>query len=568
MRRSQFLKAGAGLFCLGLTSERSLASLGGTARARLKSSATQSLPYPASDYRETVLGRAGGTIRASVAIDTGSLDPHAISATNCEWIGRILFDNLVYLDEHGNATPWLATSWTISPDGKTYRFFLRDDVTFSDGAKFNAEAVLVNLAHMRDPATKSPLAASYIQPYASGRALDEYIVELMLHAPYSPFLNVLAQSFLGLESPKAILDRPKTLGGHPVGSGPFVLESYLPQKGMSFIKRRDYHWAPPLIGHQGPAYLDRMEFEFVPDASVRYFSLASGEYDFTIDAPPQAARAIAADSTLELTSRVRMGCPNRGIAFNVDKFPFDDVNIRRAAALSIDREGIADVVGFGLYRPIANFLAENTPFYDPSFADQLNFNPALANAILDQAGWSARDTDGIRLKDGQRLAATAIVTQSYTSIPMIVEMQADLKKIGFALQLEQIPLSELLQQRNSGQYQAMTAGVWHTNTPDALYINYHSSQIPSHLHGGQNVSRLTDAALDMLLEQARETNDPVLKKTLYAQAQARLVALVPAVPLYDNQSVIAYQSRLQGVVYDTSHETPLFQTVWLESMAA
>ncbi|WP_210332601.1 ABC transporter substrate-binding protein [Methylosinus sp. H3A] len=504
-----------------------------------------------------------------MASDTGSLDLHAISAANAQWLGRILYDNLVYLNETGQPTPWLAKSWTISPDGKTYTFYLRDDVTFSDGAKFNAEAVAINLDHMRDPATKSPLAGGYIAPYDTGRIVSEYVFEAKLREPYTPFLSVLAQSWLAMESPKAIKERPKTLGEAPVGSGPFVLESYAKQRGMVLVKRPDYQWSPPLMGHQGPAYLDRIEIEFVSDAAIRYYSLASGEYDFSIDLPPQSATAVRAAPNLVLENRVRMGCPSRAIAFNTKQFPFDDVRLRKATAHAIDREGIVHIAGFGEYKPIANFLAENTPYFDPSFEKGLRYDPGEANRLFDEAGWTGRDAEGYRTRNGQRLQADLVVSQTLgtSSSPLVTEIQADLKKVGFNLRLVQVPAAVMTQRRATGNYQAITAGVWHTNTPDALYINYHSSQIPNQNRGGQNTARLDDPALDDLLSSARHASDPENLKSLYSQAQARLIDLAPGVPVYDFYSMVGYHRRVQGVIFDTSHETPIFETIWLRQPA-
>jgi peptide/nickel transport system substrate-binding protein len=521
------------------------------------------------DYRAPA-GRAtpGGTLRVSVALDTGSLDPHALSHTNVEWIGRILFDNLVYLDPAGRATPWLAKSWTISSDGLVYTFQLRNDVTFSDGSQFDAQAVLLNLEHMRDPATKSPLAGTYIRPYARGWVVDQFTFEATLHEPYTPFLNVLAQSWLAMESPRALRKPVAELLYHPVGSGPFILESYVPQRGMRFVRRPDYNWAPDLIGHRGPAYLDRLEFEFVPDASVRYFALAAGEYDMTVDAPPQAAARMQADPALRLTSRIRMGCPNRGLSFNVTQPPFDDVAVRRAAALAIDRNAIARIAGFGLYAPNGNFLSRATPYYDPTWAGRLDFDPAAANRLLDGAGWTGRDANRTRTRNGQPLSAGVMTSQLGASLLVMTQIQADLREVGFDLRLEVLPTGQLVQQRNGGQYQAVSGGVWHTNTPDALFINYHGSQIPSLQRSGQNVSRLSDMVLDDVLSRARQTSDPALLRTLYSQAQQRLIELLPSVPLYENQSLVAYRANVRGIVYDTSHETPHFIAVSLAQAPA
>lgn len=521
--------------------------------------------YAASSYYEQKLGHSGGTLRVSVAADTGSLDIHAISDTNIEWLGPLIYDNLVYLDNQGQVTPWLARSWTISPDGKTYTFHLRDDVTFSDGTKFNAQAVLVNLEHMRAPATKSMLAAAYIAPYASGRVVDDYTFEATLSQPYTPFLNVLAQKWLAMESPRAIEENPKKIAEAPVGSGPFIVESYTRQQGIRLVRRKDYHWAPDFLRHTGPAYVDRIDIDFVPEAMVRYTSLVSGQYDLTIDAPAQDAAAIRANPDLVFEARIRQGNPYRGLTFNTSKPPFDDARVRKAVALGINRDGIAHIVGFGEYAPKADFLAVNTRYYDPTWRTTLHYDSDAANRLLDQAGWTGRDAAGYRTRQGQRLSAEVLIYQSpVVSTAGIVAIQADVKRIGVELKLVTLPVAQLLQRRNANDYQAVGGGYWHTNTPDALYIVYDSHEIISPRRVGQNLSRLADPKLDDTLERARRSTDPVELQRLYSSAQQQLTELVPAVPLYDNYSLIAYHRNVKGVVFDTSHNTPFFTSVWLD----
>jgi peptide/nickel transport system substrate-binding protein len=519
--------------------------------------------YPTGDYVQQAPGKPGGTLHVSTTIDTANLDPHGVSASYMEWFGRMVFDNLVYLDAGGEPQPWLAKSWTISSDGQTYLFHLRDDVTFSDGARFDAEALRLNLEHMRDPATRSPLAARYIVPYRDGTVVDEFTFEAHLSQPYSPFLNVLAQSWLAILSPKQIRENPRSALTAPIGSGPFVLESYTRQQGLRLVRRPDYHWAPPYLHHDGPAYLDRVDVDIIPEALIRYSGLASGQFDFTLEAPPQNAGAIRADPQLVLDRRIRQGNPFRGLAFNTEKAPFDDERVRRAIALAIDREGIVQVVGFGEYHPKADFLAATTRYYDPSFRHALDYDPATANRLLDEAGWTSRDSDGFRTKGGVRLGAELLSTTIFTPSPVIVALQSDLKKVGFDLRLVLLPQTELTDRRTAGSYQAIAAGVWHTNTPDALYIVYASDEISSPRHVGQNSSRLHDAALDDLLGRARRSNDPVLLRHLYFEAQRRLTELVPSVPLYENYSFVAYRKRVHGVLYDTSHNTPIFTAAWL-----
>lgn len=524
-------------------------------------------PLSTGDYRESGRGRPGGTIRISAAADTGTLDLHSISHTNAQWLGRLMFDNLVYLDDRGHPTPWLAESWDISSDGRTYTFRLRRGVTFSDGAPFDAEAVRINLEHMRDPATKSPLAAAYIAPYVDGRVVDRYTFEARLSAPYAPFLNVLAQSWLAMMSPRAIRENPKGLASKPVGSGPFVVESYRRQQGIRLVRRRDYAWAPAFLAHRGPALADRIEVSFVPEGLIRYASLASGQFDLTIDAPPQNAAAIRADPGLVLDNRVRTGIASRAISFNVARPPFDDLRVRQALAFATGRDGIARSNGFGEFRAKTDFLASNTADYDSSAAGLLRHDPGRANRLLEAAGWTGRAADGIRVRRGRRLGAQVLVTEGAALSPVIVAFQADARRIGFDLEIVQLTAPMLTKRRLAGDYQALGGGVWHTNTPDALYINFSSREIASKQRIGQNVSRLRDAELDRLLAAARGSGNPAERERLYGEAQRRLVWLAPAVPLHENHTITARRRALKGVLFDTSHNTPVLTAAWLDERA-
>ncbi|NER66185.1 ABC transporter substrate-binding protein [Pseudomonas sp. MAFF212427] len=527
-----------------------------------------SVSYAAEDFREASPGKPGGTLRVTTALDTTTLDVHSISHGNVQWLGRILFDCLLYQDEQGNISPWLAKSWEISPDGLTYTFHLRDDVTFSDGEKFNARAVQVNLEHMRDPATKSPLAAAYIAPYVEGRIVDEYTFEARLREPYSPFLDVLAQSWLSMLSPRQILQAPKSIAEHPIGTGPFVLESYTREQSLTFVKRKGYHWAPAVTRHSGEAYLDRIELSIIPEPMIRFSALESGQSDFTVDAPAQNAKAIRANPDLRMHSRIRKANPFRSMVFNVERFPFQDVQVRRAVAKAIDREGLTWITGFGEYQAKDDFLAANTRYYDPAFKDVLGYDPAEANRLLDEAGWGQRDADGYRVKDGQRLAAR-LVTYETGAYPgsVGVAIQADLKKIGFELTIELMPLAQFTQYRYSSNFQLLAGGYWHTNTPDGLYILYHSNAISTPKLIGQNAGRFRDDLLDAALSAARRSTDPVELAALYRTAQQRLVETVPAIPVFEAHVVVAYRKAVKGVIFDTSHNTPFFTSVWLDPEA-
>lgn len=553
-----------GALLLGACSPPPPGQTAGTLKGEAVSEVNGIMRYPASDFVEQREGMRGGTLRVSAASDSGSFDIHALSHGNMQWLGRILFDCLVYQAEDGTLTPWLAKSWEISADGLTYTFHLRDDVRFSDGERFNAEAVRVNLEHMRDPATKSPLAAAYIAPFLTGRVVDEFTFEATLRTPYAPFLDVLSQAWLGMISPKQIREAPRTIATRPIGSGPFVLDSYVRDQGATFSRREDYHWAPAAINHQGAAYLQRIELSYVPEAMIRYTSLEANDSDMALDAPPQNAAAIRANPDLTLRSRIRKGNPARSITFNVERVPFDDVRVRQAVAKAIDRDGLAWISGFGEFLAKGDFLAVNTPGYDPIARDALAFDPVHANHLLDAAGWTGRDAEGYRTRAGQRLQAT-LLTYDNPAFPanVSVAVQADLRKIGFDMVIEVLPLTRVMELRYAGRFDAIGGGYWHTNTADGLFILYHSQAIPSARMIGQNVGHFRDALLDQYLGQARQSTDPQQRRTLYRQAQQRLGETVPAVPSVESQMLLAYRKAVGGVLFDGSHNVPLFTSVWL-----
>ncbi|WP_345752777.1 ABC transporter substrate-binding protein [Microbacterium rhizophilus] len=504
---------------------------------------------------------AGGTLRLSSSQDPACLDGHQVSSAALQLLGRLYYDNLVSLDATGTPTPWLAESWDISEDGRQYTFHLKDGVTFSDGAKLDAAAVVANFDHMADPATKSPLAAAYIDPIESTEIVDDLTLKVNLEYAYSPFLYVLAQGWLGLDSPKQIAEDPDGICLAPVGTGPFVVEEYTPGEGLTLTKREDYAWSADYLNHEGAAYLDRIEISFVAEPAVRFSSLTSGEFDATDNIAPQNAAAVKADPAITYNNISRIGNPQR-ITLNTARPPFDDLKVRQALALGIDTEGIAAAVGFGEYEPRHAFLSPTTQYYDAAAEEDWTYDPEAAAELLDEAGWDETDAEGYRVKDGTRLTAEFPVTETAAPGSLNDLIQSELKKLGVELKLIQLPTAEATERRRNGQYDIGT-GVWHTNTPDALYVVYASGEITSKQRIGQNTARIADPTLDETLLKARQTTDPAELEELYTSAQEQLAELVPAIPLYDFYTPWAVRENVHGVLADSSHGVPLFTLAWL-----
>ncbi|MCF6471521.1 ABC transporter substrate-binding protein [Nonomuraea sp. MG754425] len=510
----------------------------------------------------TTTPKSGGTlVLGENGQEPPCLDPHGNSSSDGPVSTVPVADSLVWFDADGTIQPWLADSWDISDDGLTYTFTLRQGVTFHDGAAWNAEALKVNFEHMRDPATKSPLAAAYIAPYKDAQVVDEHTLKVTLSSPYRPFLDILAQGYLGMISPKQIKESPQSICRHPIGSGPFVFDTWAKGQSITYHRNPDYNWGPKGARHTGPAYLEKLEIRFLTEDATRYNALASGEVhaiDFT---PPQNVEDVKANPDLGFLSAIRPGHP---MAFwlNTSRPPFDDVKVRRALLAAVDRASIIEGVSFGQYQVAQGFVTSATPGYARGLEGAITHDPAQADRLLDEAGWNTKDKDGIRLKDGRRLTAYFPIAANFPAqrMQIAVQTQAAARKIGLDIQLQTPPEQELTDRTVKGDYD-LSSGLWATNTADVLWIQYSSKNITTPERRGQNAARLKDAALDDLLEQARRATDPT---ELYNRAQARLLELVPAIPFYDDPRPVAYHRKVRDLAFTPAYPSPYFYDTWLD----
>jgi peptide/nickel transport system substrate-binding protein len=506
----------------------------------------------------------GGVLHIAMSADPLCLDPHQISSDVEQLLGNVQFDNLTFLGKNGLPEPWLATSWKITNGGETYTFQLKKGVTFSDGTAFNAAAVVANFKQMLNPATRSPLAGPYIEPYKSSKILGPYTLQVNLSYAYSPFLYVLAQGWLGMESPKALADdTPAQLCAHPVGSGPFVMTNYTKNVGVTYVRRAGYNWGPPELGQSGAAHLAGIDVSWIGQDPVRYDGLVSGQYQLTQYVPPEDAAALKANKNFIYEDIDRDGWPLT-FDFNTSRAPLNNVDVRKAIIEGVNVSDIVATAAFGQSAVATSYLDPVTKYYDP--ASKLpGYNLAAAIKLLDAAGWSKFDSAGYRENSsGKELDLTVPIDNATTVSPVYDLLQAQLKaNLGINLILKVEPFAEYQTDRYDGNFDLLS-GVWHTNTPDVLYIKYDSTQIPGPTHLGQNTAHLDDPTLDAILQEARETTNPAQLTKLYAEAQVRLDTVdYPGLPIYQNSVLWAFNKQLHDVYVNTSHGTPFLTYAWL-----
>lgn len=506
---------------------------------------------------------AGGTLRVGENGDEPPLlDPHQLSTTNTTTLLRPIFDTLVWQEADGTFTGLLAESWTVSDDGLDYTFDLREGVTFHDGSPWNAEGLKANFEHILDPATKSPLAASYIAPYESSDVVDDTTLVVHLSTPYSSFINVLAQTYLSIVSPKQIAEAPETIATAPIGSGPFRFVKWTKGESLELTRNDDYAWAPEGAKNQGTAYLDGITFSFTAEDAVRYNGVAAGDFDVIEWTPPQQVAQAEKNPELRSSTTLRPGHPF-SLWLNSRRAPFDDIAVRQAFVAAIDRQDIVETVSFDQWEVADGYVTPVTPDHSEN-ATSITHDVDRADELLDEAGWSERDGDGYRTKDGERLTVhvpNAGVVAQTTQILELVQAQA--KEIGIELKIELVSTQEAADRSAAGDYD-VSAGIWTTNTADVLWIQYSSKNITTPERRGQNQSFTNDAELDALLDQARQTTDESERASLYEQAQSRVVELAPAVPLYVRPDLVTSRTSVHGVTFESAYGALWFQDTWLD----
>ncbi|MCW3494686.1 ABC transporter substrate-binding protein [Microbacterium sp. SSM24] len=487
-------------------------------------------------------------------LSAGHMDPQTSQLDVSAMVQRAVLDSLVFQESDGTFSPWLAEDWEIEDDGASYVFTLRDDVTFQDGEPFDAEAVKANFDRIADPETASAQASSMLggEFYAGTEVIDEHTVRVSFTQPYSPFLQAASTALLGFYSPAVLessADQLKAGGpGITVGTGPFELTEYTPDQEIVYTRNDDYAWGP----HDGgAAQFETLRVEILPEASVRAGVVESGEADLASQLPPNLAADL--DEALTVDAQEYPGLPY-SLYLNEKYGVFADQKVREAFSRAIDIDTAVEEIFFGQFPRAWSILGSTTPTYDASLEGTWAFDPAAAEALLDEAGWTERDSEGYRTKDGERLSARWI---AWTPVPddraaLANAIQSDLKAVGFELVREVLEPGAYNEQYGPKTFDLTDWGFSGVD-PDLLR---------SHLHtdGFQNASQVSDADLDALLERGVSTSDTQERADIYGDVQQWNADHVAIVPLYSPSLITAVSDGVDGLAYDL-YGRPLFYDV-------
>jgi peptide/nickel transport system substrate-binding protein len=498
---------------------------------------------------------SGGTLTWGVETEPHTLNPQLNGQDKVELLLRNAYESLLAQKPDGSFVPWLATAYKVSADGKTYTFTLRDGVKFTDGAPFDSQAVSRNFLNARNLAySGGSNLARLISHVADVKTPDAHTLEITLDAPYAPFLTFAGR--LPLLSPNAF-DKPNLKAGGPeiAGTGPFILRRYVKGQQIDFVKNPDYRWAPAVAGHQGPAYLDSVVYRFLPESSVRTGALLSGQVDVIEGVSGNDASLIRKNVDFSYQHALNTGTPY-SLFLNVTYGPTQDVKVRRALLEGLDVSGIIQSIYRGERTRAWGITSPIDPLYDASLERTYGNNPKLANSLLDEAGWSARDQAGYRSKDGARLTIVVIQAQATVRDQRDVLLQAlqaqARQRLGVDLKIQYVDDGTYTDSRKSGKYGAIA----NSNTPpDGIDIEGHYLPVD---HGGAlNYSRASAPELSNWLQAAVQTQNLAQRKKAYGELQHfAVIEQAYAVPLYEPEDQIAAAKAVQGIRFRSFAQMP------------
>ena len=538
---------------------RTLPSLAAAASVILVLAACSS---PETSGSEPVSG--GTLVYASGDAEPTCLDPHVGGNYPQALVATQYLESLVSKDSDGEIIPWLATEWTESDDGLTWDFTLRDDVTFTDGAPLTADAVVANIAHLKNPDTGSSTGYLAVQKVTDVTAVDDTTARLTLSSPDSGLLDSLSQPWLAIESPTA-LERPQDENCEsPVGTGPFVVTKWDRQQSISLERNDDYTSPPADAAHKGKAYLKSIEWRFLPDSASRYAALQSGTVDVIDNVQPDTIVAAQKEDAIEELDAPRPGASNR-IELNSSKAPFDDALVREAFIRSANVDDSVTSLFFGTAKRSYSALSSVETF-GVSEPDLFAYDQDEAASLLDQAGWTGMNADGYRTKNGEVLELDFPVSTNQSipaEVSLFEQLQSTAKEAGFKVNLEPLDLSSWYGALGENDYDLVSAPYTKVGA-DVLRILFDSSgTVPAPSGYFANHSQVKDPALDALLEGANATSDADERADLYAQAQEIILGGFYILPLYDQQNHFLLRSDVKGLRAMPTVSTPTLYDTWL-----
>ena len=495
----------------------------------------------------------GDTFVVGIGSDPQSLNGAISGSYFDKIVASNIYSMLIRLDYDMNPVPDLAKEWTISDDGLTYTFELTPGVKWHDGTPMTPADVKFTMEEM---IFQYHPRAGIFSVIESIETHGENTVIFTLNKPFGPFLNLLAYDFfvlpMHLYEDTDIRNNPHNHS--PVGTGPFIFEEWSRGSHITLVRNPDYF-------QEGLPYLDRLIFRVIPDASSRVFALEAGEIHYLayLALPSSAVSEFSDNPDIVITTKGFESLASiLMLNLNLDIPELQDVRVRRAIAMAIDRDYIVNHADYGLGIPANSPMASTSWAYEPEVTEY-HFNPEAAAALLDEAGFTP-GADGTRLT--LRLSADANVELNRQAGEIV---KANLEEIGIRVDYEPVERGVMLDRVYVRRDFDMHIHGFSTGSDPAIDIArlYVSSNI-------RPVSFTNDAGyrnpiVDELFVKGEEASYPEQRAVYYREIQRILTDELPVIWLSEIGLVGAYHSRFHNVHSWSAYSYYIFWDVWSEA---
>ncbi len=487
-------------------------------------------------------GDSGGSAAAAGRLrlpgsDPVTLDPHiAGDSGSAEYIVEV-FNGLVTISPDLNIELDLAESVEISPDGLQYTFTLRDDILFHNGRRVTAEDVRWSIERAASPELASPTALAYLGDIIGVRehfyglaetiegveVIDDRTVRFTIDAPKPYFLAKLSYPTAFVVDQQQIEGNPRGWTRRPVGTGPYRLQEWRIGERIVLRSNPRYHLGEPSVRE--------VLYELAGGSTLTRFE--NGELDIAFISVNDIDRARDPNSDIGPLYQEFSQFTISYLAFNTQVPPFDDVNVRRALGLSIDRNLIAEVTFKNMIAPATGILMPQLPGYTPE-DKTFQFDPDEARRLLAESKYgSAENLPPIVITEVGGGAEARIDTQAF------IEQWRE--ELGIEVRIQQTDFATFLEDQDSGRLQMFNAG-WIMDYPDPediLDLKFHSE---SEL----NDVGYSNAEVDAILDRARTEQDTAARLALYQEAERLIVEDAAWLPLYFSRVHVVVNADVEG----------------------
>jgi peptide/nickel transport system substrate-binding protein len=451
-------------------------------------------------------------LNMALAVDPDGLDPHRTASASSFQITNNIFDTLVKVTPDGEFIPGLAEDWEVSEDGLTITFNLREGVNFHNDREVTAEDVKFSFERLLDE--ESPRAGDYAN-ITEINVLDDYQIEFVTENLNAALVSDFAYPWTAIV-PEEEADN---LRNAPVGSGPFVLDEWIPQQELVLTKNEDYY---------DPAHLEKVTFKMMPDATSQVSALQTGELDIISVTGDLVSQFEGNDdfTIIETQSNAL-----QLMAMNLENEALADERVRQAINHAVDKQALIETVWWGYGQEIGSHYPPILKEYIDT-NDVLTYDPERAEELLDEAGYG----DGLEL-DMYLPAAY----QAYVDAGQVIA--DELENIGITINIEIVEwgvwLSDVYTDR---QYDLTVTGHTGRLDPFILLARYETES-------SENYMNYSNERVDEILNTVTEELDDEKREEMYQELQEILAEEVPALYIQSPIGLTVTASDVAG--YET-----------------